>query len=357
MARLLVVLTVFGALVGPARADDVPIATVGARTTLSAYGGWLVWSAHESDGRWRLMASHDGRPAQALPVARRDVAFDADVGPDADSKPAVVFSRCATDVVDESYAAPSRRPSAGCHVRILRLEPGAREKAAGIPRPGNASDTVPSIWRGHIAFQRFREGRTVSTIELWDPGLEQMRTLRHGPVPHAACPYRTGCAGVHYIGEVLQQDLGARVLAFLWEVQVPNVAGIGPGWQIRADPLGKGAPFALAGGIVSGTCGGSRPHSPQAVGSEVLWLSAEFDGECGATTTRLRRAGRTGSAWATPVAAGVERTWALARDGAVVYGLRGPDRGEPGGDGPLTIVRKPAPAFTPTRRPFTNVFY
>jgi hypothetical protein len=89
----------------------------------------------------------------------------------------------------------------------------------------------------------------------------------------------------------------------------------------------------------------------------VLWLSVEFDGECGATTTRLRRAGRTGSAWATPVAAGLERTWALARDGDAVYGLRGPDRGEPGGDGPLTIVRMAPPAFTPTRRPFTSVFY
>jgi hypothetical protein len=68
-----------------------------ANGSLTAYGGWIIWSASDSAGsRWQLMAFHAGR-VRSLAIAARRVPFDADAGPDAHGRPALVYSRCAIE--------------------------------------------------------------------------------------------------------------------------------------------------------------------------------------------------------------------------------------------------------------------
>src|SRR4051812_37025041 len=96
------VLAVILVLAAPAVAHrEFTVALTSRPTPVSAYAGRLVWSAYDpATGTFRLTETH-GTPAgpqtTTLPVAPRTVPFDADVGPDADGAPTVVYSRCATE--------------------------------------------------------------------------------------------------------------------------------------------------------------------------------------------------------------------------------------------------------------------
>ena len=79
-------------------ATSTPLAQLpNAAQRLTAYDGYVVFSQYEpSAGNWRLMVWHDGS-IKALPVAARDMPFDADAGPGADGQAAIVYSLCTRD--------------------------------------------------------------------------------------------------------------------------------------------------------------------------------------------------------------------------------------------------------------------
>jgi hypothetical protein len=141
---------------------DFTVATVERPTPVSAYAGHLVFSQYDpAAGVYRLMESHAspaGEVTTPLPVAPRSVPFDADVGPSADGTPAVVYSRCAT--AEPRLGAdqlPIWATGRGCDVYQYALG-GGEARVAGVST-GDASEFLPTLWRGAIAFGRVYEQR------------------------------------------------------------------------------------------------------------------------------------------------------------------------------------------------------
>jgi len=334
-------------------ATTVPLTTVTADTPLSAYGGWVVWSEQDPDGRWALVAWHDGARTR-LAAAPRSVPFDADVGPDAHGRPVVTFSRCAVDPSPREFDQPWST-ARGCRLDSWDLARG-REDVLAVPRPAGASDSTPSRWRGRVAFQRRTAGADVAQVMVEDLATHRLRRLPHGAVPHH-CPYATGCAKARYRGEVGELDLGARTLAFSWHVQAPSVEGAGAGWELRADALGGGATVRAGSGYVSGACGGRAPFSPNATAGGVAFLDRTYKCE-----------GVEGTITATAVTSGVLSTarapdggvaWRIARDGASTYAVLGPGHvgAEPLAPGALRLVRLDGLKLTSAGRRATTPFF
>jgi hypothetical protein len=334
---------------GAAAAPSTELTTVASDSSISAYGGWVVWSEKDPDGAWALVAWHAGAKVR-LPAARRTVPFDADVGPGPNGRPTVLFSRCATEA--SGTGSTPWAASQGCRLRALDPATGA-ERAAGVPRPAGASDSTPSRWRGRIAFQRRIPGNAVSQVMVYDTRTHRTRTLRHGAVPHH-CPYRDGCARSIFAGEVGELDLGAKRLAFSWHVTAPSVEGVGVGWEMRIDPLSGGAGVLVGSGYTSGACGGRAPLSPNVTGTGLWFLNDTV--HCDTIEGIVTSATGLGALSTTHVPDGV--AWRIARDGATVYAVLGPAV-EPASalpPGALRLVRLNGTAPQPTgdraREPF-----
>jgi hypothetical protein len=238
-----------GLLASAAVAVASPLAPVPADTPVSAYGGHVVWSEQNPDTTWSLVDWHDG-VRTTLPVPTREDAFDADVGPDAEGRPTVTYSRCPIDVT---------KP---CSLRALTLSrPGAAERRIPVPRTAGASDVRPSVWRDRLVFARRINGGFVPELMLYDFATHRLTTLRHGTVTRG---------GITNVDEV---DLGAKTVAFSWRLMGTNVIGTGTGWELRAERLADRRMVLAGSGYVSGACGGRRTLSPNATAGGVVFLS------------------------------------------------------------------------------------
>jgi hypothetical protein len=279
------------------------------------------------------------------------------------------YARCQADPVQPpGYGAvagymspnglPRPSPGRGCSLRVLDLATG-RERRLAVHRPTGASDTTPSMWRGDVAFQRLARGATVGQVLLWHHRTGAMTRLRHGAMP-TSCPYRGGCPNAQRRGEVQQLDLGARGVAFVWDVAAPGVEGAGDGWELRLDDLRTGASWNYDSGYQSGACGARYPVSPNVVGRDV-WF-AELRWLCDTPHTSYVHGvpgGRRGL-----LEVGPPLMWQLAVDGATAYAIRGPrppgvsdDPPCVGAAGPCRLVAEPRPALPATGRPVGGPFF
>ena len=307
---------------GGAGASERVLAPVGNDSALSAYGGWVVWSEFTASGRWALTGWHDGRTLR-LPVATREVPFDADVGPDLHGTPVITYSRCDQEPLGGSgFVSPNGLPvwsqAGGC--RIYELNPATgRTRRLHVPGERGDSDTTPSRWRGSLAFARTRDNAQESRVLIWSLRSGRLRQLRRGDFPRG-CGSTAGCSANDPVGAVQQLDLGARVAAFLWQVQAPAVSGVGPGWELFSDTLSDGRRALLASGASSGTCGAGHPVSPNADGLNVWFDSVVF--ECDTPHSYLSR-GNSGSG-AVRRSETAPVTWQLAHASDGLYEIRGP---------------------------------
>jgi hypothetical protein len=140
------------ALLFPATARaDFTVATLQRPSPVSAYAGHVVWSQWDGTA-FQLTEAHaspSGLVTTALPVPRRFVPFDADIGPGPDGAPTVVYSRCATDPPLGPDGLPVWARGRGCRLFRYALGAAAEERIGGA-----GSEFLPSIWRGRIAFAR-----------------------------------------------------------------------------------------------------------------------------------------------------------------------------------------------------------
>jgi hypothetical protein len=170
------------------------IAVVGRPVPVSAYAGYVAWSRRRRDG-WALMQWHAGR-VSAVAVAPSARPFDVDLGPDERGRPSAVYSRC--------------RPL--CRIYRVALD-GSGERALGaLSAGGAASESHPSIWRDRLAFVARRPGARSPTVYVARTGGRRPVAVRGGTRPR--CAGQGGDCGARVIG----LDLGARVLAFVWEI-------------------------------------------------------------------------------------------------------------------------------------------
>ncbi len=122
-------------------------------TSISGFGGWLVWSRYDAKRRvYRLVALHEGR-VRTLAIRSRSVAFDVDLGPDARGRAVAVYSRCREEPVTGPPVGPFPfyRTGRGCRLYAYRFSAG-RERRLSVSIPGGGSLFMPAIWRERLVF-------------------------------------------------------------------------------------------------------------------------------------------------------------------------------------------------------------
>lgn len=192
------------------------IAQVDKVTTVSAYGGHVVWSAREPQtGAYRLADLFKGAISY-LPVRARSVPFDVDLGPGSDGRPVAAYSRCASEPTDVDFdGLPTWAQAKECSIRVYDFGTGRERRLAG-EASGRASHFLPSVWRDRIGFfqtrpgQRRTRGVLVPQLVVRRVGRSaRARQLPVGNVPKAPFPARwlTPTA----------LDVGVRRLVFGWE--------------------------------------------------------------------------------------------------------------------------------------------
>jgi len=140
----------------PARADSV-VAQLKAPSPIAAYAGTQAFSV--SDGRVYHLAIRRAGSVELLPVATSKSSFDADIGPDARGRPMLVYSRCKVESATQYIAAADAR----CDIVSYSLS------GAGVERPVRgantpASEVLPTVWMGRIAFVRVAKGRRFGAV-------------------------------------------------------------------------------------------------------------------------------------------------------------------------------------------------
>lgn len=118
---------------------------------VSALDGTAAWSTFDQ-GAWYLVARREG-VLERLPVAPRSVPFDVDIGTDASGRYVAAYSRCRRDPV---FVPPQGR---GCDLYAYDFFSRTERLLSG-PSTDAASEYMPSLAGGRIAFGRIRDGRT-----------------------------------------------------------------------------------------------------------------------------------------------------------------------------------------------------
>jgi hypothetical protein len=260
-----------GSRLGPA---STLTAMPDAAPTLSAYDGYVVWSAYDASSQlWQLTEYHNGTVAPLADLAGRTIPFDAQAGPGPDGAPVIVYSRCQQEPPPPPpalfYRASDWARGRGCRLYEAPLDGGA-EHALHEPGAAGASDTTPAIWHHEIVFARLERGGRRTEILLWSgidrsgtdrSGTGRLRRLAGGPSGEAgaAPPF------------IAQMAIGAHGAAFVWQQDVPGDYDDLADWVLRVDPLPDGRPFYAAQSQVSGECGYAEPFSPSFVGDSVLY--------------------------------------------------------------------------------------
>ena len=191
---------------------------------VSAGGGALAWSTYDAaDGAWSLVVGHDGVIERAA-VARRAVPFDVDLGEDAAGRLVAAYSRCRTE---PRVFAPTGR---GCDLYVYDVR-ARTERRLGGASTAQASEYLPSLAGGRVAFARVYEGRPGA---LGRRSYLYVRSLAGGPsrrLPGGTMndDDRTGPTAL---------DLDESRLAFAWDVHGPAAPDYGYGTsEMRIDDL------------------------------------------------------------------------------------------------------------------------
>jgi hypothetical protein len=203
----------------PTFADTV-LSVEPAAPKLSAYDGTAAWSTYDASARaWFLVTRRDGMLERAH-VAPRSVPFDVDLGTTGSGRVVAAYSRCHRDPV--GGAAPTGR---GCDLFAYDLYT-RRERRLQGPSTA-ASEYMPSLANGRLAFGRVRGGRT--EIYVGRLAGAAARRVPGGTANHDA---RTGLTGL---------DLTQGQLAITWRTFGPAGEALPYGAaELRVDDLRRG---------------------------------------------------------------------------------------------------------------------
>lgn len=233
MRRLLVFLSMVAAIVPQTAAGaDRVVATVDTATPVSGYRGNVLWSQRDpATGHFALTYSASGAAPRTLPVAQRTVPFDADLGPGPDGLPLAVYSRCRREPAISTPLSQSVVYTDGRGCRLYRLDVTSGREDAARPAARTASDVLPSVWKGRIAFARVLDRRR-SFPYLYEGRLGARSARRLPGGPRRGCSSNPKFCGDRLHSRPTALDLRADRLAFAWKY---NGTLDGPASEIRLD--------------------------------------------------------------------------------------------------------------------------
>jgi hypothetical protein len=174
--------------------------------------------------------SAGGAPAR-VPVAPRSAPFDADLGPDARGRPTAVYSRCRTEPRGGWHdAGLAWETSRGCDLFRFDFAAGRERRIAG-PSRGDASEFLPSLWHGRLAFTRVDERPGAARLaRIYE------RTLASGRETLLPGGSETGDPKV--MARPAGLDLGGRYVAYVWRFRSAPQLENGPSTEVRIATAG-----------------------------------------------------------------------------------------------------------------------
>jgi len=216
-----IILAVLSAGPGWAHADVV-IATETQPTTVSAFGGLVLWSSAVPTTGQYVLRSWNGTSIETLPIPARDAPFDADLGPDAHGRPVAVYSRCTSETRNPLLAIgpfPDYRAGRGCDLFRYHFDARREERLRSLSSPSQ-NEFTPTIWGTHVAFARDVGNAKRRASQLYVGTLrsdQPTRRIRGGdnPFDRAFCASRARPSRL---------DLRASRLVFAWD----DVCGTNP---------------------------------------------------------------------------------------------------------------------------------
>jgi hypothetical protein len=199
-----VVLSAFGAALagaGDASADTVLASGLPRAPKVSADKQVLAWSEYDrSISAWRLTVLSNGI-ARVLPVAPSSLPFDVDLGDDGHGGIVATYSRCAQP--------PAANLPPRCRLYVYDLSTAA-ERPIAVADAAGASQFLPSMAAGRVAFVRVDAGRPVGPR---NPRRIYVQSLDGGKPKLLPGGIETsGSAGLP-----TALDLGPSSLAFTWD--------------------------------------------------------------------------------------------------------------------------------------------
>jgi hypothetical protein len=159
----------------PASATDTVVAHLQEPSSIRTFAGIQVFSAFEGTllqgGIYRLAILRDDK-FELLPVAPSRAPFEADIGPDRNGRPQLVYTRC-------TGRDPSTGRYLGCDLFTLSLASGAGEQPVSAANTSR-NEVAPTLWKGRTAFARqSKDGSraVVYTRRLGDPPSHRSKRL------------------------------------------------------------------------------------------------------------------------------------------------------------------------------------
>jgi len=237
-------LAILSAGSGSAHADVV-IATETRPTTVSAFGGLVLWSSAVPATGQYVLRSWNGTSIETLPIPARDAPFDADLGPDAHGRPVAVYSRCTSEMLFATGPFPDYAAGRGCDLFRYRFDARREERLRSLSSPSQ-DDFTPTIWGTRVAFARSVSDDRRSASQLYVGTLssgQPPRPIRGGddPFEHAFCASRARPSRL---------DLRASRLVFAWDEVCGGDSGcegqrggftppLGQVWDVSIEPGGR----------------------------------------------------------------------------------------------------------------------
>ena len=220
-----------GALVFAAPVGAQDVAKLDRSSPIAAYGGRLLWSAFDPATQTYGLVTRVGGVTSGVPVARRKVPFDADLGPGPSGSVVAVYSRCRTEVPVGSGGASLYGKGRGCDLYLFDFATNRETRLTSANAP-DASEFWPTIWRGTLAFARTYDNKRDFPYLYTRPLTGSGKSTRQPGGP------RSGCAKCDdRLSRPIALDLYGRRLAFAWQY-----VGTGEGLDtdIRMDTIGGG---------------------------------------------------------------------------------------------------------------------
>lgn len=167
--RVLLITVVALAAVPAAAASATPVAAPGAATSLREYQGTVVFSQYVSaEQHWRLAVRRRGGAPEVLrDVPPADRPFGADIGPDSNGRPQLVYQRC-----DET-----------CDLFVYSLSARTAERAVNNANDPENDDVAPTLWRGRIAWARIYGEQSDRRVVVYTKKLTAPRSRRSTRLP------------------------------------------------------------------------------------------------------------------------------------------------------------------------------
>lgn len=279
-----------------ASAQDRPpdVAPLADPTPIAAYGGHVVFSRGDGNGRFELVRRTGDGPVVPVGVPPRAVPFDVDLGPTSGGRVLAVYTRCSQEPKPNGGfpAITAYETGRGCDVYKVGLDGGRETRYTAVNAP-DATEFWPTYWKGRIGFARVYDHKRdypylyVKTIVSGRPSERMPGGQRKECVTEGG---RTRCSDDRRSVPQALELYGTR-LAFVWRFQ-----GLGEGadYDLRLDTVGGGhrlMDHVNGGGLTSVPLGW-----PSFEGGRLFWSRGCFGDPSGCRAReRLVKSSYTGS--------------------------------------------------------------